>query len=173
MFNETGDNKGMDTNGSERLNQLAEAQEKHVEDGRSKSPVPARKNKGGRPRNDGLPPGSVGTSSSSKPKTSTQVETSTLFTPKIMGPVFRVPFLLISTKTNSKTWLLDKDEEEVLADSGAATLNAFCPMLDQRWAALTALSLAIITIAGGKMVAYVGEQKVVKPTPEPVLTVAS
>lgn len=116
------------------------------------------KNKGGRPRRDGLVPGSAEAKLADE-RAAQGLPAVQLFTPESVVPIVRLPFLAAQALTHSDTWKLDGDQEKVLCDTGSAALNVAAPNVNPKWAALTAFSVAVLAVVGEKWVRYAAEKK--------------
>lgn len=81
-----------------------------------------------------------------------------LFKPETCQFLVRLPFDVAAAALKSETWTLDANQEKVLAGPCAETLNQFFPETSPKWAALTALSLALISITGQKYLIWREEQ---------------
>lgn len=149
-------NSGSDGNGLDRLQELAQ---RHSEKASEVGSTLMGKNKGGRPRKDGLKPGSPEAKAADARAAEPVPE---LFTPATVAPIVRLPFLFAAGITKSDLWRLEADEEKILADTGAPTLNLWLPGWNPKWAALTAFSFALMAVAGTKMVLYLDEKKAAK-----------
>lgn len=77
-----------------------------------------------------------------------------LFTPETCGAIVRLPFDIAGVALRSTVWTLDKDEAAMVAGPCAETLNLWFPEADPKWAALTALSLAFMTVASKKYLMF-------------------
>lgn len=82
-----------------------------------------------------------------------------LFTPETCRALVRLPFDVAGVALQSKSWTLDEDETEMVAGPCAETLNVWFPEADPKWAALTALSFAILTVASKKYIMFQEERR--------------
>lgn len=126
------------------------------------------KHPGGRPRNDGLKPGSPEAlaadtrrvrPSRAGQSTRPSAPVAELYKPESVRVLVRVPFDIAAASTKSDVWRLDANEEAALAVPGAMALNEWFPQVSPKWAALTAFSLALLAVSGQKYVMYWEEKR--------------
>ena len=80
-----------------------------------------------------------------------------LFKPETCRVLVSLPFDATGAFLKSDSWALDENQKDLLASTGSAALNEWFPNADPRWAALTAFSLAFLTITTQKYATWRGE----------------
>ncbi len=123
------------------------------------------KNRGGRPRSDGLAAGSpealaADAAKGGRPRKPSAPSAPAVepFTPDTCRVLVNLPFDTASALLGSDAVSLDKDEEEVLATTGSLALNRTFPEASPKGSALTAFGLALLTVVSSKYLMYKGEK---------------
>lgn len=71
----------------------------------------------------------------------------------------RLPFAVAYAGTGYDGWMLEEGEENQLAASGSVVLNTFV-RVDPRWVALTAFSVALLSVVSMKAIGFVTWRRV-------------